>query len=139
MDTTQISPEEMPAPVATTKKGFRLEIANGLGVAGAARRVSELLRDSGLPKARTTDQRPFRHTQTLIHYAAGYEHEATRIAVLLGAATAPLPSSTKSTAAVRVVVGRDLLPVLASRSLKQPAPTTPALIAGNNPKIESGG
>lgn len=96
-------------------RGYRLEIANGMGMEGAARRLRVLLRQEGEPKARVTDQRPFRQLQTRIEYASGYEAEAWRLATRLGGVAIPAHKLFKERSThLRIVMGKDLRPMLAS-------------------------
>lgn len=109
---TRVQP--VPAAAAPTpERALRLEIANGIGVAGAARRTGALLSRAGAPQARLVDQRPFVQQNTVVEFADGYQNQAMQIAGWIG--TQPLQVSVPGLKSdVRVVVGRDLMPVLAA-------------------------
>lgn len=64
-------------------KPFRLEVSNGNGAAGMARRVADTLHRAGLNPVRLTNQRPWQRL-TEIQYGEGYALEAARLAALLG-------------------------------------------------------
>ncbi len=88
---------------------FRLELSNGNGVTGMARRLGEQLIAKGLPKARLTNQKPFRQRITQIQYRDGYADVAATLRSRMPnqppmIRTAALRASTD----VRVVLGRDL-------------------------------
>ena len=86
-----------------------LEVSNGNGVAGMARRIDGLLQGVGLPKSRLTNQKPFTQRFTEIHYRGGYEAAA-------GALSARFPSRPalvrdnrlRADIDVRLVLGKDL-------------------------------
>lgn len=106
-----------PVPVAASvepEPSLRLEIANGVGAVGAARRTGALLAHAGAPQARLVDQRPFVQQSTVVQFADGYQTQAMQIAGWIG--TQPLLVNVPGLKAanVRVVVGRDLMPVLAA-------------------------
>lgn len=112
---TKTPVEKMLTNPAEASRGYRLEIANGMGMDGAARRLRVLLRQEGEPKARVTDQRPFRQLQTRIEYAGGYEVEAQRLATRLGGVAIPASRLFKERGThLRVVMGKDLRPMLAA-------------------------
>ena len=97
------------APRFVAAQAFRLELSNGNGVTGMAKRLGEQLIAKGLPKARLTNQKPFRQRLTQIQYRDGYADvaEALRSRMPnqpLMIKTAALRASTD----VRVVLGRDL-------------------------------
>lgn len=60
-------------------KQFHIEVSNGNGVTGLARKVAKYLHDDGLPVARITNQKPFRVATTQIQYRNGYRTEALRL------------------------------------------------------------
>ena len=86
-------------------------MANGNGIRGMAARTAGLLRQFGLPSARLTNDRPFRHVQTEIQYLAGRQDSALQVSALLPVAsrsaemTAPAPSRS-STAGRRLPSGQ---------------------------------
>lgn len=97
------------APQVVAAQSFRLELSNGNGVTGMARRLGEQLIAKGLPKARLTNQKPFRQRLTQIQYRDGYADVAEALRSRMPnqppmIKTAALRASTD----VRVVLGRDL-------------------------------
>ena len=100
---------------ASPTRHFNLEVANGNGVPGMAKRVSRLLAASGLPLARLTNQKPFEQRETQIHYKDGYENEALRLSESLR--TKPVVKKWTNGDArthVRVVLGKDVATRFAS-------------------------
>jgi hypothetical protein len=97
------------SPQSIALQTFRLELSNGNGVTGMARRLGEQLIAKGLPKARLTNQKPFRQRVTQIQYRDGYAEVAATLRSRMPnqppmIKTAALRASTD----VRVVLGRDL-------------------------------
>jgi hypothetical protein len=97
------------APKFIAAQSFRLELSNGNGVTGMAKRLGEQLIAKGLPKARLTNQKPFRQRVTQIQYRDGYAD----VAEALRSRMPNQPSMIKTAALrastdVRVVLGRDL-------------------------------
>ena len=104
----------IPAP-------FGLEVANGNGVTGMARRTGGLLAAVGLPAARLTNQKPFTQQSTEIHYREGYAPIAAALGARLPSAPALIRSDRlRPGTDVRLVLGRDLPPDMA---LVDPAAT----------------
>jgi hypothetical protein len=100
-------PSVMP-PRREPVRRYRLEVANGNGVQGMARRVATRLSSQGLPPARTTNERPFNKRSTEVHYRPGYEAEALQIVSLLSGTVRAVPAETlASSMDVRVILGRD--------------------------------
>lgn len=60
-------------PLADT---LRLEVANGNGLSGAARKVGQYLRGQGYAVVSLSNQKPFRVQATQIQYRAGHQAEA---------------------------------------------------------------
>jgi len=97
------------SPQSIALQTFRLELSNGNGVTGMARRLGEQLIAKGLPKASRTNQKPFRQRVTQIQYRDGYADVAATLRSRMHnqppmIKTAALRASTD----VRVVLGRDL-------------------------------
>ena len=87
----------------------RLEVSNGNGVTGMARRVGGLLAAVGVPAARITNQKPFTQASTEIQYRAGYGSAAAS----LGARIPNQPALNETDRLrpgtdVRLVLGHDL-------------------------------
>jgi tetratricopeptide (TPR) repeat protein len=99
------------APVylgASTVSALKLEIANGNGVPGLAKRTATLLGQKGFVSFRLTNQVPYVQKVTEIQYRAGEEAEAQRLNALL-ATPAKLVLATRLNRAVgvRLVLGHD--------------------------------
>jgi hypothetical protein len=98
--------EAPQAPVPAS--AFRVEVANGNGAAGLARRVSTLLPPQALQPARLTNQKPYGATLSVIEHVAGAEQEAAAVNARL---PAQLPlfrvHALERSAQVRVLLGRD--------------------------------
>lgn len=110
-------PEQMVPPPKPTAK-FRLEVCNGNGVTGMAKRWATSLYEKGLPKARLTNQPPYRLAASQIHYRKGYQTEALRLMASLP--TQPMPIQSEAMRAdtdVRLVLGKD---AIATRNRKAP-------------------
>jgi Tfp pilus assembly protein PilF len=99
-----------PTPAAASPiREFNLEVANGNGVPGMAKRVSRLLAASGLPVARLTNQKPFQQRETEIHFKEGYEKEAMRLSESLRTQPAvKMWAKGYARTDVRVVLGKDV-------------------------------
>jgi Flp pilus assembly protein TadD len=114
----QASPRQVkfgaPFAIQTARGSVRLEIANGNGVTGLAKRTASSLRQKGYATARLTDQVPFTRVLTEIQYRAGHEQDAERLNALF-ATPVKIRESTllRVDVEVRLVLGRDV----AERSL----------------------
>lgn len=106
-----VAPTALPAtsgePPAQSRM-FRLEIANGNGTTGLARRFADALGSLGQPEARLANIRPFREKQTVIEYRPGYLAEALRIRAHFTAALTVTEQSRHNRADVRLVLGHDV-------------------------------
>ena len=100
--------ESLPASVPASFHGYRIEVANGNGTTGLARRTSYLLGVLGFEKARLTNDKPFGRAESRLQYVAGAEDAAQAVNARL---PAPLPlaqvASLERSAKVRVLLGRD--------------------------------
>lgn len=86
----------------------RLEVANGNGVNGLARRVGGYLRSLGMNAPRLTNQRPFDQRRTQIQYVGGMEYAARDLRFTLDTpADLVLTPKIERNAQMRVVLGRD--------------------------------
>lgn len=121
-------------------RSYRLEIANGMGMTGAARRLRNWLRQDGVPTAALRDQRPFRQARTEVQFVQGFQADASLLAERLGASVVRLSGPLPHAVQVRVVLGKDLRPMLASLPAGgQSASRTQirALIAGADRGLET--
>jgi hypothetical protein len=97
------------APRFVAAQSFRLELSNGNGVTGMARRLGEQLIAKGLPKARLTNQKPFRQRLTQIQYRDGYADVAEALRSRMPNQPAMIKTAAlRASTDVRVVLGRDL-------------------------------
>lgn len=100
---------QKPAPFLLKKTG--IEISNGNGVNGMARRISRQLEGNGIPVRRITNAEHFNHRRSRIYYQNGYEEVAVQVAgqipglqKLEGRKKFDRPSIN-----VKVILGRDLV------------------------------
>ena len=98
-----------PAPAAPARR-YKLEVSNGNGVRGMAHRLASRLAGLGLGHARTTNDKPFNKRLTQVSYRPGFEHEARRIAAILGVEVRA-EQGRGAGVDVRVVLGADRRPV----------------------------
>lgn len=117
----QVAPnvyELRPRPVASvaavplerpSARHARVEVSNGNGVNGMARRVGSYLKDSGFAATRLTNQQGFGVTVTRVEYRNGYESEARQIAAAMpGSVTVASGANLRRDISVRLVLGRDM-------------------------------
>jgi tetratricopeptide (TPR) repeat protein len=118
-----------PAPARTSAAVMaQVDIANGNGVLGLAKRFRRALAQIGIPVGRVSNERPYRQQTTTIEYRAGYQQQAAALqATLLGQA-ALLPAGPHAQANLRLVLGKDMRvqPALAAQ-----APGAPLLAAAD--------
>ena len=99
----ETQPVEKP-PAATAK----LEIRNGNGVTGMARRLARELGDASLRVIRLSNEKGFNVEHTRVEYQGAFRGAATRLAERFGGAN--VHEVADGTAAdVRLVIGRDLV------------------------------
>jgi tetratricopeptide (TPR) repeat protein len=97
------------APVATQSgkvRMARLEVANGNGVTGMARRFRNLLGQMGIPVERLSNDKPFRQVATTIQYSPGFEKQAASLQKALQGKVL-LTSKQLASSDVRLVLGKD--------------------------------
>lgn len=104
VSTAAVMPADRPsAPRA------RVEVSNGNGVTGMARRVGTYLKDSGFAAARLTNQHGFGVAATRVEYRDGYEAEARKLAAAMPRSVDIAPSTTlRRDIGVRLVLGKDM-------------------------------
>ncbi|MDR3390413.1 MAG: tetratricopeptide repeat protein [Sulfuriferula sp.] len=104
----------MPVQQASTTLAGRLnrielEIANGNGVTGMAKRVKQYLYGQGFVAERLTNQTPFKVQITQIQYRAGHQMEAQRLQSGLPRQASLIQSNSMHTNInVRLVLGKDI-------------------------------
>lgn len=90
-------------------KPFKLEVSNGNGVTGMARRVAGRLERIGIATGRLTNQLPFDQASTEVQYREGYRPEAARLAsALQGAVSVVRNDRLRNDIHVRLVLGQDI-------------------------------
>ena len=106
---TQAKPS-LPLATKTAPETVRLEVANGNGVTGLAKRTSSSLKRRGYAVARLTNQVPYKQMITEIQYRQGQENQARRLNALLSAPAKLVESShLRPGVGVRLVLGRDVV------------------------------
>lgn len=87
----------------------RIEVSNGNGVTGMARRVGQFLKQEGYASARLTNHKPFDVENTQVHYRAGYLDEAKALqAKIPGQPEIIQRDDLRVGINLRVVLGKDL-------------------------------
>ena len=96
-------------PVAAApQRRYKLEVSNGNGVRGMARRVALHLAETGLSGARTTNDKPFNKPTTEVHYRPGFEQAAKEVAAQVpGGARVIGGRALPNGIDVRIVLGSD--------------------------------
>lgn len=89
--------------------GFRLEIVNGNGIPGLARRVREKLRAEGTAGARLTNMKSFTQRDSAIQYRKGFHEEARLLSLKLPTHPKLFPPMDVGPAVdVRLILGKDI-------------------------------
>lgn len=97
------------ASVSATKTS-RIEVANGNGVNGMAKRISKVLSQQGIAVSLLTNELPYKQQDTKIQYRPGYEQTAMRLKnALQGHAVVVSSPNLSGNSDVRLVLGKDVL------------------------------
>jgi tetratricopeptide (TPR) repeat protein len=98
-----------PAETASTpEKKARLEVSNGNGVTGLARKTSDHLGSSGYASIRMTNAMPYDLAATEIQYRPGFEPQARDLQTTLQPGIPMIASTTlRSDVQVRLVLGKN--------------------------------
>lgn len=109
-----------------------MEVSNGNGVNGMAKRVGSYLKDNGFAAARLTNQQSFDVAATRVEYRNGYEAEARQVAAAMphGVEIA-LGTDLRRNIGVRVVLGKDMTGSLGYFEQK----TEPSRLAQNRLRV----
>jgi Flp pilus assembly protein TadD len=95
---------------ANPAKASRIEVANGNGVTGMAKRISDVLNRQGISVSRLSNELPYKQQETKIQYRAGFEKTATSLKnALKGHAVAVLSPTLSPNSDVRLVLGKDAI------------------------------
>ncbi len=88
-----------------------IEISNGNGVNGMARRVGNYLKNNGLSVIRLTNAEHFGHSETVVFYTAGLFQEAYRVAMELPGyqEMREVDGFDRSNVGIRVLIGKDII------------------------------
>ncbi|HSL68722.1 MAG TPA: LytR C-terminal domain-containing protein [Longimicrobiales bacterium] len=125
IEAVPLPPLPEPQPRATSAPSFKLEISNGNGVLGLAKRVAGRLVGAGVRTARLTNQRPFDQPTTEVQYREGYAAAATALASKLQHPVQVKPKhDLASHIDLRLVLGKDVLSDVALLAPPAPASTT---------------
>ena len=104
-------------------RAAKIQVANGNGVVGMARRVSHVLGKSGIAVSSLANERPYVQQETKILYRAGYEQTANLVRqALRGEAVLVQASQMAANADVRLVIGEKAISQLARLEAESGAP-----------------
>jgi len=113
------APQIVAQMTAQPQTKVKIEVANGNGIVGAAGRVGKYLRYQGTFAARLTNQKPYKTQTTQIQYRQGYEVDALFLqSKLINAPEMVLSNDMRADVGIRLVLGKDIVPTLASYELK---------------------
>jgi hypothetical protein len=92
------------------KEFFRVEVSNGNGVTGYARKIGEFLKSQGYPPTRLTNQKNYNVLNTQIQYRIGYQSEAKLIQSRFSQPFELVESNDlRSDVSIRIVLGKDVV------------------------------
>ena len=87
----------------------RIEVSNGNGITGMAKKVGQFLHGGGYPAARLTNQKPFQVMLTQIQYRDGYQAQALRLqSSMPGRPELAQSNDMRTDIGVRLVLGKDM-------------------------------
>lgn len=93
---------------APAAKPYRIEVSNGNGVTGMARKVAGFLDGEGYSRARLTNQKPFKVASSQVQYRFGYREQAqTLVLNLPGRPGIAQADNLRGDISIRVVLGKD--------------------------------
>ncbi len=96
-------------PAVETLKAIGVEVSNGNGITGMAKRVARFFKSQGIATTRLTNQKPFDRPLTTIEYRDGYRDHARALnSKLPQAGKLAQVNDLRQGIAVRLVLGRDL-------------------------------
>ena len=107
----QENDEALPRPAeikSSTPRTFRLDVANGNGIAGMALKMRDVLARRGVVTARVSNRKPYNTKSTEIFYLPGYKKEAEQVRNALAANVTLTPvQAIPGMQDVQLVLGRD--------------------------------
>lgn len=90
-------------------KDVRIEVSNGNGVTGMAKKVSGFFQKNGFAKARLTNHQTFTQPQTTIYYQTGNQEQANQINQMLPEQVNVLENNNlHANVQVKVLLGQDI-------------------------------
>lgn len=94
---------------APAARPYRIEVSNGNGVTGMARKVAGFLDGEGYSRARLTNQKPFQVTSSQVLYRSGYREQAqSLVSTLPGKPGIAQADNLRGDISIRVVLGKDV-------------------------------
>ncbi len=94
---------------APATRPYRIEVSNGNGVTGMARKVAGFLDGEGYSRARLTNQKPFQVTSSQVQYRSGYREQAqSLVSTLPGKPGIAQADNLRGDISIRVVLGKDV-------------------------------
>ncbi|HEX5362822.1 MAG TPA: tetratricopeptide repeat protein [Gallionella sp.] len=100
---------------APTAKPYRIEVSNGNGVAGLARKVAGFLDGEGYSGARLTNQKTFKVASSQVQYRSGFREQAQSLVLTLpGQPGIAQVEDLRRDISIRVVLGKDVASNVAS-------------------------
>lgn len=108
------------APGTPAAARVRLEVVNGNGVEGLARRYRQVLTQAGIAVDRIRNERPYRQQTTTIHYRPGAEAQAAKLQLALPGSAALQASDQMAAAELRLILGKDAPARLATAERQSP-------------------
>lgn len=111
---TTLTPAASAVVAASAANVSRVEVSNGNGVTGMAKRIEHLLGQHGIAVSRLTNALPYTQQTTKIQYRSGYEPAAVALKnALQGHAVVVMVGNLSSRSDVRLVLGKDASVTLA--------------------------
>lgn len=101
--------ESQARAAAPAARPYRIEVSNGNGVTGMARKVAGFLDEEGYSRARLTNQKPFQVAASQVQYRSGYREQAQSLVLILpGQPGIAQADDLHGDISIRVVLGKDL-------------------------------
>lgn len=108
---SRVAERRVAAPVT---KPYGIEISNGNGVTGMARKVAGSIGNEGFLKVRLTNQQSFQVALSQVNYRSGYREQAQSLASMLpGYPRIAQTNSLRGDTDIKVVLGKDMANKLA--------------------------
>lgn len=107
-ESTNVVEQQARAAVPAAKP-YSIEVSNGNGVTGMARKVAGFLEGEGYSRARLTNQKPFQVASSQVQYRSGYREQAQSLVLTLpGQPGIAQADDLRGDISIRVVLGKDL-------------------------------